>query len=297
MPTASIILPVYRSETTLERSLESLRGQTFRDFEAIVIDSSPDSRCERIMNERFPEYRYVHHPERLDSDEARNLGFEISTCALIVAMDPDVYSKPNWLAELVAAHNTHGGLVIGGIACYGDRWLDQGAHLCKFDKWLAESSSHELKDGPSANMLISRQLIEQAEGFMRNNHGDTDLCWRVRRSGGILRFAPGAIVHHHHLHTWGSLLRERYERGLGFGELWLAWNRVSRARLVWRLLVSILPIRLMSQLLRVGRNARSAQMLGTYVRTIPIVVSGLYAWLLGEAFLFVTRISQSSRSS
>ncbi len=286
MPTVSVILSVYRSAATLERSLKALRRQTFRDFEVIIIDSSPDSDCEQIVVNQFPEFRYVHYPDRLAVDAARNLGFEMAAGRLLSSTDPDVYSDSDWLAELVAARDRRGGLVIGGIACFGNRWLDLGAHLCKFDKWLSGGPRRTLTEGPSANMLVSAQLIKRAGGFMGSHQGDTDLSWRIRELGSELWFAPNAVVNHHHLHTWRSLLRERYARGKEFGKLWHRWHPVSSTRLGFRLLISVLPLRLLSQLWRVSRNAARGGMLLEYAVTLPVVASGLYAWLLGEAIVF-----------
>ena len=37
-PTVSIIVPVYNGEKTLERCVESILNQTYRDFELLLID-------------------------------------------------------------------------------------------------------------------------------------------------------------------------------------------------------------------------------------------------------------------
>ena len=207
---------------------------------------------------------------------------------MVGSTDPDTYADTDWLAELVASHDQRGGLVIGGIACFGDRWIDLGAHLCKFDKWLAGGPARPLPDGPSANMLLSRELIGRVGGFMGNVHGDTDLCWRIREQGGELWLSPSAVVRHHHLHTWSSLLSERYARGEEFGELWLSWNPQSSARLVWRLLITLFPVRLVAQLLRIWNNATQSGLQNAYFQTLPITVTGLYSWLLGEALAYIT---------
>jgi glycosyltransferase involved in cell wall biosynthesis len=293
MPTVSVILSVYRAETTLRQSLEAIRHQTFRDFEVIVVDSSLDSSCEQIVTEQFPEFRYIHHPNRLSVDAARNMGFDLAKGMLVGSTDPDCYSSPDWLAELVAEHDRTGALVIGGVGCFGDHWMHLGAHLCKFDKWLPGGPPRMLNEGPTANLLISRHLIEQAGGFLGNTQGDTDLCWRVRRLGSELRLAPKAVVEHHHLHTWSTLLRERYERGREFGELWLTWHPFTGASLRWRFLITVIPARLVTQLVRVGKNAARSGMFSTYLLTFPIVLSGLYCWLLGEARAYFER-QQSS---
>lgn len=38
VPKVSIIIPVYNAESTIGRCLESIRGQTFQDFEVFLID-------------------------------------------------------------------------------------------------------------------------------------------------------------------------------------------------------------------------------------------------------------------
>ena len=43
MPQISVIVPVYRAEKFLHRCVDSVLGQTFRDFELILLDDgSPD---------------------------------------------------------------------------------------------------------------------------------------------------------------------------------------------------------------------------------------------------------------
>ena len=44
LPLISVIIPVYNGETTIEETVNSVLGQTFTDFELIVInDGSEDS--------------------------------------------------------------------------------------------------------------------------------------------------------------------------------------------------------------------------------------------------------------
>ena len=44
MPRVSVVIPVYRVESTLRRCVDSVLGQTFSDFQAILVDDgSPDS--------------------------------------------------------------------------------------------------------------------------------------------------------------------------------------------------------------------------------------------------------------
>ena len=50
MPEISIIVPIYKTESYLERCINSILNQSFTDFELILVDDgSPDS-CPQICD-------------------------------------------------------------------------------------------------------------------------------------------------------------------------------------------------------------------------------------------------------
>lgn len=51
MPYLSVVMPAYNSEKTIEASIQSVLGQTFQDFELIVIDDCSKDRTNSIANE------------------------------------------------------------------------------------------------------------------------------------------------------------------------------------------------------------------------------------------------------
>jgi GT2 family glycosyltransferase len=284
----SVVIPVYRAEATLARCLEALRLQSFGAFEVIIVDSSPNDDCQRIAADRLPAAVCLRPGDRLLAHEASNLGVARSRGNLVAFLDPDVYPASDWLQHLVAAQRARGGVVVGGIACFGRRWFDIGIHLAKFDKWLAGGRVRPLTDAATANLLIEKALFDRIHGFRPGTiHADTDLSWRVARQGVELWLEPEARVEHHHRQMWDSLLRERYQRGGGFARLWLEWVRPSRPRLVAVLFLSIIPARLASQLVRVWRNAIQAGQGWQALATLPVVAAALYAWLIGESAIYL----------
>jgi GT2 family glycosyltransferase len=298
MPEVSVVIPAYDTDRTIAGCLTSLAGQSFRDFETIVADSSPDGRTEAIVLRRFPEVRYWRSPVRLLAHAALNHGAGMASGRLLAFTDPDAYPRPDWLERLVQAHRETGRVVVGAVACYGRRWMDRGAHLCKFDGWLPGGSRREIDLAATVNVLIDRALFEAEGGFLEVNvHADTDLSWRLRSHGHRLLFEPAAIVEHHHLHTWPSLLKERFQRGREFARLRMARLSPSLVRLSWWAAASLLPIRLASQVWRVGGHAWRSGWFGDHLACLPVVATGRWSWLAGELSEYVPALVGSRRRS
>lgn len=283
MPEVSVVIPAYQVERTIAGCLTALAGQRFRDFEAIVADSGPDGRTEAIVRGQFPEVRYWRSPIRLLAHAALNRAVGMASGRLLAFTDPDAYARPDWLERLVQAHRDTGRVVVGAVECHGRRWVDRGAHLCKFDGWLPGGSRREIDLAPTVNALMDRALFESEGRFLEDNvHADTDFSWRLRSHGHRLLFEPAAVVEHHHLHSWPSLLRERFERGRGFARLRMAWRSPSAVRRIGWAVASFLPLRLATQVRRIGTRAWRSGWFGDYLACLPVVASGRWAWLLGE---------------
>lgn len=284
MARASIVIPVYRTQATLERCLRHLASQTELSFELILVESGGAGQSEALLDEILPASTYVGFEDRMLAHEALNMGAAQATGEILVFTDPDAYARRDWLARLLQAQDEFGPVVVGAVGCHRCSWLDTAAHFAKFDKWLPGGDSRDLSEGPTVNFSIRRQLFESVGGFVSGtSHADTDLSWRLRRQGHRIRFAPSAVVDHHHRHSLSSLLRERFERGRGFA----AWQSDGcgqgvRYQRLFRILVSVLPFRLANQQLRLASNAWRAGMEGSYLATLPLTSLVLYSWLLGE---------------
>ena len=50
-PLISIIVPIYKAEDTLFRCLDSLKAQTFKDFEVLMVDDGSPDRCGEMIDE------------------------------------------------------------------------------------------------------------------------------------------------------------------------------------------------------------------------------------------------------
>ena len=281
-PRVSVILAAYNSDETVAASLGALRAQTYRDFEVVVVDSSPNDRTLRIVRDQFPEVRIEHRQQRLLPQHARNAGVELARGEIFVFTDPDCRADREWLSRLVAAFDAGHPIVSGSMTVASARWLDWGVHLSKFS-WLLRG----LPPGPcatvcTANAAYARSAFERVGPFDADVCiGDALLSWRARAAGLALWFEPGAEVEHCHEHGFTRYIREFFHRGRELvvvrGELehWGSGRMFTRA-------VGF-PIIAAVELGRVAANALRAGCALQWVTTLPAQIAFKGAWAMGES--------------
>ncbi len=102
----SVIIPVFNAELTIERCLDSIRRQTYRNLEIIIInDASTDESLKRIkqfqeMDERI---KIIDEKVRGGVGMARNSGLNCAEGKYIVFVDSDDYVEENYVEALYGA--------------------------------------------------------------------------------------------------------------------------------------------------------------------------------------------------
>jgi glycosyltransferase involved in cell wall biosynthesis len=293
----SVVVPAYQSDGTLGTCLQCLRAQTFEDFELIVVDSSPDDRARALVARMFAGAIYIHSAARLLPQAARNVGVRHARGDVLVFTDPDIYPPPRWLETLVAAGETGHPVVLGSIACHGRRWLDRGAHLCKFSICLPGGQAREVDLGWSGNIRLPRRLFDALGGWEPAFvQGDSVLTERLRRAGHALWFEPRCrVAHDHDGLSLPRFLRERFTRGREFAAMEvdgaLRSGRWAGAMTPVRglAMVALIPLRIASGMRRIYGAAAGAGLAGDYVATAPVVLLGCVAWYAGMAATYLAR--------
>ena len=77
-PLVSIIIPVYKVEKYLRRCLDSVKNQTYKNIEVILVDDGSPDQCPQICDEYAAKDLRFHviHKENGGVDSARNVGLE-----------------------------------------------------------------------------------------------------------------------------------------------------------------------------------------------------------------------------
>ncbi len=97
-PAVSVIIPAYNVAALIAETLDSVFGQTFNDYEVIVInDGSPDTEeFERAIEPYRERIRYLHQKNG-GASSARNAGLSVAKGEFIAFLDADDVWLPDYL--------------------------------------------------------------------------------------------------------------------------------------------------------------------------------------------------------
>lgn len=99
-PIFSVILTTYKRTHLLPRAIRSVLGQTFRDFELIVVDDAGDLETAQVVHQ-FSDDRIIliRHDQNRGTAASRNTGIKASRGALITILDDDDEYYPIFLEK------------------------------------------------------------------------------------------------------------------------------------------------------------------------------------------------------
>lgn len=156
-PQISIIIPVYNVEKYINRCIDSILNQTYKDYELILInDGSVDSSLEIIREyEKKHSFIKVVSTENCGPAITRNRGIDLAIGKYIMFIDSDDYIDNDFLENYIS--NSDGvDVVIGGF-----RKVDDEKELFKRQLIDAEFSKY-IVTGPVCH-LYRRELIKNVK--------------------------------------------------------------------------------------------------------------------------------------
>lgn len=102
MERISVVVPIYNVEKYLEKCLDSILEQTYKNLEIILVDDGSPDKCGEICEKyhQKDERIIVIHQENKGLSGARNTGLEKSTGKYICFIDSDDYINKNMIEIL-----------------------------------------------------------------------------------------------------------------------------------------------------------------------------------------------------
>jgi GT2 family glycosyltransferase len=209
-PAVSVVINTLNRRDHLERTLVSLRDQSYRRFEVIVVDGPSTDGTGDLLDGFGSSIR------RAQCDEARlglsrNIGASMSAGEIVAYIDDDALPEPNWLERLVEGYSDDRIGAVGGpvFDVPLDR-IDWRVCTCSrigvpntdtvgpLDAYVARGADPFLYLA-GCNMSFRRTALRAIGGFnslLAYGYDDVEVCCRLIDAGHHIAYASDALVHH-----------------------------------------------------------------------------------------------------
>lgn len=158
-PLISIVVPVYKVESFLDRCVKSILSQTYNRLDIILVDDGSPDRCPQMCDEWAEKDSRIRvlHKENGGLSDARNHGAAIARGEYISFVDSDDYISPDYVEYLLFLLRETGADISCGafrtVYGSGERFENQPPeHLERFDSVTA---CRELMDDAHYMQLIT----------------------------------------------------------------------------------------------------------------------------------------------
>jgi glycosyltransferase involved in cell wall biosynthesis len=208
IPAVSVIIPTYNRAHLLAEAIHSVLGQTYADFEVLVVDDgSTDDTASVVASFADPRVRYLYQ-EHAERSTARNRGMAAAKGQYIALLDDDDLYLPHKLASEVAFLEAHpevdlcgGGTQImdasGAIRVVVRPWQTQPEPTlrnCLYGRCLFATCS----------MMFRRRVLDRLDHWFDpqlNITEDTDFVIRAALAGSRLAWLPEVVATYRFIHT------------------------------------------------------------------------------------------------
>lgn len=119
MPRFSVIIPLYNKAPYVGKTVESVLGQTFGDYELIIIDNGSNDGSHEVVA-AFTDHRIkiVRLEENVGVSNARNKGVAMASAPIVTFLDADDWWEPTFLEEMAGLIERHPDAGIYGTGYY-----------------------------------------------------------------------------------------------------------------------------------------------------------------------------------
>ncbi len=215
----SVIVPVFRVERYIDKCVQSVVNQTYRNLEIILVDDgSPDNcgkMCE-LWSEKDHRIKVIHKLNGGLSD-ARNAGLAICAGKYVGFVDSDDYIEPEMYEKLLKASLATGADI---SCCYAVDELDgKIKELNKFNEYTVLDSNEAVRDlfitndyirHAAWNKLYKRELFGSIKFPVGRIYEDAAVMYRLIDKSSLIVCVNSEL--YHYIQRADSIIHAEYKR-------------------------------------------------------------------------------------
>ena len=245
----SVIMLTYNREQLVSRAIEGTLGQTYRDFEFIIVDNGSEDGSLALLREFYPEVRVISLEKNQGFSRAVNAGLRVSRSPYVILLNNDTEPEPGYVEALVKSIGRSKRIfsVSPKMIQLHDRGLiDDAGDLYTIVGWAAQrgvGQPVEEYDRPCrifsacAGAAIYRRPVFEKIGCFDELHfaylEDLDVGFRAKLSGYRNEYCPEAVVYHVGSGTSGSRYNSFKVRLAARNSVYLNYKNMPAAMLAF----------------------------------------------------------------
>ena len=227
MPKFSLVLATIGRSVELQRFLQHLDAQTYREFELIIVDQNSGNDLDDLLHEYLDRFPVVHLRSEPGLSRARNIGLQHISGDIVAFPDDDCWYAPNLLeriAGMFQAHPEYDGL---SGAPLDDSYPDSFPSFPRTGRWIGRRNVWLCAN--SITIFLRRSTVRHVGKFdeclgvgsntTRVSGEETDYLIRAIDSRFKVYYCPDLYIFHPYPHAAydATLLQRGYSYSLGFG--------------------------------------------------------------------------------
>lgn len=228
----SIIVPVFNRPDEVDELLQSLVGQTLKDFEVVIVEDGSQKPCKDVCD-KYSDRLDVKYFMKNNSGpgQSRNYGAERAKGEYLIVLDSDVVLPEGYLKAVDDELRREPADAFGGPDCAHDSFTEtQKAISYSMTSFFTTGGIRGGKKKldkfypRSFNMGIRRDVYMRLGGFSKMRFGeDIDFSIRIFKAGCRCRLFPEAWVWHKRRTDMRKFFRQVYNSGIARVNLYIKY--------------------------------------------------------------------------
>jgi len=250
MPKVSVVIVTWNNEKDIEECLDSLKTQSFKDFNVVVVDNHSKDSTAKIVREKYSDFSHlIELPDNIYLTGGNNVGMEFSiknySPEFVMVLNPDTKCEPNLIEELLKPmsdrnvgatgpkvkfyKNKNEGLInSAGILYDGFRQAYDIAFLEKDDGQFNEQK--EVFGVTGACILYRVAMLEQIGLYwtrIKLYLDEVELFIRAKEKGWKVIYQPTTTLLHKYMQSTDQIKNKAIEKTKRDAWLWIALRHYS----------------------------------------------------------------------
>lgn len=238
----------------MEPCLASLKKQTYKDYQILVVDNASTDGSVEYVKEHYPEIEVIALKKNYGFSKAVNVGIRRSTTPYVILLNNDTTTDPYYIEEMVRTIEKSPRIFSVSskmIQMYHPQLIDSAGDLYTLTGWgvcrgvgrpVSNYTETDEVFSACAGAAIYRRQVFEKIGLFDEKHfaylEDIDVGYRARIFGYRNLYCPTALVYHVGSGTSGSKYNSFKVRLSARNNIYLNYKNMP----LLQLMVNFLPL-------------------------------------------------------